>query len=166
MTSLCSSQEHLAARSSSHADRVPTETLYTLTALTLGSAGIVAVGLDAAAKLNADQVSSLATPTILALVGAATVAISRSLKDRGAVLSAAAALVAAATLAILLGPNPELSALGRLLGGLGFGAIAAISIERTLAAIPASRNHWAGVGVGVGVGAALGLSVGTFFNTL
>ena len=160
MTSLCSSQEHLAARSSSHADRVPTETLYTLTALTLGSAGIVAVGLDTAAKLNADQVSSLATPTILALVGAATVAISRSLKDRGAVLSAA--LVAAATLAILLGPNPELSALGRLLGGLGFGAIAAISIERTLAAIPASRNHWAGVGVG----AALGLSVGTFFNTL
>ena len=162
MTSLCSSQEHLAPRSSSHAANVSTEAFLTTTALTLGSAAVVAIGLDAAATLNADQVSSLATPTILALVGASTVAISRSLKDRGAVLSAAVALVAAALLATLLCPNPELSALGRLLGGLGFGAIAAISIERALVAVPASRNHWAGIGVGV----ALGLSTGVFFGTL
>lgn len=161
MTSICSSQERLAARSGQDV-AAPTDTLFTVGAVALGSAAVVAAGLDQAALVGAGQGASLVTPAILALVSAATVAFSRTLPDRGAVLSAAIALVAAAVLVTVLGPGSELSAVGRLLGGLGLGAVVAIAIERAVTVVASSRADTAGVlSTGLGTGIVLGVSAGT-----
>jgi hypothetical protein len=164
MTSLCSSHDHLAARTESRAADVPTTALFAVTALAFASAAVVTAGLDKVATLNGQEASTLALPAILALGAASTVVLSRSLKDQGAVLSAAVTLVVAAVLASLLGQSPESAELGRLIGGAGLGAIAAIAVERVLAAIPAGRSHWAGIGVAAGI--ALGLSAGPLLGTL
>ncbi len=160
MTSICSSQERVAARSSHDVAAAPTETLVTIGALALGSAALVTAGLDQAASTA--QASSLVTPAILALVSAATVAFSRTLPDRGAVLSAAIALVAAAVIASLLGPSAELTAVGRLVGGLGFGAVVAIAVERAVSLVASPKAHSAGIlSTGIGTGIVLGVSAST-----
>lgn len=162
MTSICSSQECVAARSSHDVAAAPTETLVTIGALALGSAALVTAGLDRAAIAGVGQASSLVTPAILALVSAVTVALSRALPDRGAVLSAAIALVAAAVIATLLGPNSELTAVGRLVGGLGLGAVVAIAIERAISLVASPKAHSAGVlSTGIGTGIVLGVSAST-----
>lgn len=162
MTSICSSQERVAARSSLDVASAPADTVFTIGALALGSAAVVAAGLGQASAVSGGAASSLVTPAILALVSAATVAFSRALPDRGAVLSAAVALVAAAVIATLLGPSSELSAVGRLIGGLGLGAVVAIAVERAVSLVASPEPHTAGIlSTGIGTGIVLGVSAST-----
>lgn len=167
MTSICSSQERVAARSSLDVAAAPADTLLTIGALALGSAAVVAAGLGQATAVTGGHVASLATPAILALVSAATVAFSRTLPDRGAVLSAGVALVAAAVIATLLGPNVEVTAVGRLLGGLGLGAVVAIATERAISLVASPKARTAGIlSTGIGSGIVLGLSASSVIANL
>ena len=159
MTCIYSSKERIAATPSG-------ETLATLATLALGSATVVAVAHDHSAAVS-DQPGNLVTPAILALVSASSVAFSRALPDRGAVLSAATALIAAAVMATVLGPNQELASFGRLLGGLGFGALAAIAAERSLHLAKTSRAGVRGVlGIAIATGIVAALSTNTLLAAL
>lgn len=91
---------------------------------------VVGVAIFAAGVLLAAPISQTATPTLIALVAAATVFASRAASDRGTIAAALIAVVA--ILGVQLAPTAEIAQLSRMVVGTLLGGLLVTAVRLAL----------------------------------